>query len=90
MEALFLKGTNDGVFHLFTGEYTGFPVTSWNYQFQKNFTTWIEIHVSAYHYNAESNSHVNLFFICTESTGIGAYIQSNTSIEQLDKFPNIY
>ena len=28
MEALFLKGTNDGVFHLFTGEYTGFPVTS--------------------------------------------------------------
>ena len=28
MEALFIKGTDDGVFHLFTGDYTGFPVYS--------------------------------------------------------------
>ena len=28
MEALFVKGTDDGVFRLFTGEYTGFPVYS--------------------------------------------------------------
>ena len=28
MEALFFKGTDDGVFRLFTGEYTGFPVYS--------------------------------------------------------------
>ena len=41
----------------------------------------MKLPISDYHCNAESNSHVNIFFlfICKESTGIGAYIPSNTS-----------
>ena len=35
IEALFFKGIYDSVFPLFTGEYTGNPITSWNCQFKQ-------------------------------------------------------